>query len=154
MMVSTCLWLGGVVSPKRDYALIEQMVAKIRQVALCRGLLLAVDGLASYVKAFQKAFRSPYPMGNLGRPRLIAWQGIHIVQVIKQHSPKPFAITRRIVQGRASDVQDLLRLSQGGSVINTAFIERLNAIFQQRISCLSRRLRQAARQHVFDGNGL
>jgi hypothetical protein len=76
MMVSTRLWLGGVLSPKRDKVLIEQLVAKIRQVALCRDLLLAVDGLASYVKAFQKAFRSPYRTGKQGRPRLIAWQGL------------------------------------------------------------------------------
>jgi hypothetical protein len=52
-MVSTRLWLGGVVSPKRDADLIGRLVAKIRQVALCRDLLLAVDGLVSYVKAFQ-----------------------------------------------------------------------------------------------------
>ena len=64
MMVSTRLWLGGAVSPKRDKALIEQLVAKIRQVALCRELLLAVDGLSSYVKAFQKAFRSPHRTGT------------------------------------------------------------------------------------------
>ena len=68
MMVSTRLWLGGVVSPKRDKALIEQLVAKIRQVALCRDLVLAVDGLVSYVKAFQKAFGLP-PV--LWRPRVL-----------------------------------------------------------------------------------
>jgi transposase-like protein len=148
LMVSTRLWLGGVVSRKRDYALIEQLVAKIRQVALCRELLLAVDGLVSYVKAFQKAFRSPYPTGKLGRPRLIAWQGIHIVQVVKPRTPKPFKIVRRIVQGSEQVIHDLLRRSQGGSVINTAFIERLNATFRQRISSLARRSRQAARQSI------
>lgn len=144
MMVSTRLWLGGVVSPKRDKVLIEHLVAKIRQVALCRPLLLAVDGLASYVKAFQKAFRSPHRTGKQGRPRLIAWQGIHIVQVVKQRSPKPVTIRRRIVQGHAQRVQALLQRSGGGSVINTAYIERLNATFRQRISSLARRSRQAA----------
>ena len=146
MMVSTRLWLGGVVSPKRDADLIEQLVAKIRQVALCRELLLAVDGLVSYVKAFQKAFRSPHRTGNLGRPRLIAWDGIQIVQVVKQRTPKPFQIMRRIVQGREQTIQDLLQRSRGGAVINTAYIERLNATFRQRISSLTRRSRQAASQ--------
>ena len=61
MMVPTRLWLGGVISPTRDYALIEQLVAKVRRMALCRPLLLAVDGLVSYVRAFRTAFRSPFP---------------------------------------------------------------------------------------------
>ena len=60
---------------------------------------LDFDGLVSYVKAFQKAFRSPYPTGKRGRPPLISWDGIHIVQVVKQRTPKPFHIIRRIVQG-------------------------------------------------------
>lgn len=148
MMVSSRLWLGGVVSAKRDTNLIEQLVAKIRQVALCRELLLAVDGLASYVKAFQKAFRSPLETGKRGRPRLIAWDGIQIVQVVKQHTPKPFKIIRRIVQGHEQTIQHLLQRSNGGQLINTAYIERLNATFRQRISSLTRRSRQAASQQA------
>ena len=146
MMVSTRLWLGGALSPKRDTDLIEQLVAKIRQVALCRDLLLAVDGLVSYVKAFQRAFRSPHRTGKTGRPPLIAWQGIQLVQVVKQRSPKPFQIIRRIVQGSEQTIQDLLQRSPGGTVIKTAYIERLNATFRQRISSLTRRSRQAASQ--------
>lgn len=146
MMVSTRLWLGGAVSRKRDSDLIEQLVAKIRQVALCRELLLAVDGLSSYVKAFQKAFRSPHRTGKLGRPRLTSWQGIQIVQVVKQRSPKPFQIMRRIVQGSEAVIQSLMQRSQGGEVINTAYIERLNATFRQRICSLARRSRQLASQ--------
>ncbi len=34
--------------------------------ARCRPLLLAVDGLASYVIAFQRAFRSPLPRQGPG----------------------------------------------------------------------------------------
>lgn len=47
MMVSTRLWLAGAVSPHRDSALIQQLAVKVRQMALCRPLLLAVDGFAS-----------------------------------------------------------------------------------------------------------
>lgn len=148
MMVSTRLWLGGVVSPRRDADLIKRLAAKIRQIALCRDLLLAVDGLASYVKAFQNAFRSPHHTGNKGRPRLIAWDGIQIVQVVKQRQAKPFQIIRRIVQGSERTVQTLLQRSNGGQVINTAYIERLNATFRQRISSLTRRSRQAASQQA------
>ena len=61
IMVSTRLWLGGVVGASRNQDLIAALVAKVRRMALCRPLLLAVDGLASYVSAFQSAFRSPLP---------------------------------------------------------------------------------------------
>lgn len=47
LAVSTRLWLGGVVSPKRDLDLIQALVDKVRAIARCRPLLLAVDGLAS-----------------------------------------------------------------------------------------------------------
>ena len=59
MMVPTRLWLGGVISPTRDYALIDQVVVKVRRMALCRPLLLAVDGLVSYVRAFQNRLSHP-----------------------------------------------------------------------------------------------
>jgi hypothetical protein len=146
MMIPSRLWLGGVTSPKRDKSLIKGLVAKVRQVALCRDLLLAVDGLSSYVDAFRKAFRSPLPTGKLGRPRLIAWQGIYIVQVVKRYTSEGLSIERRIVQGCQDKIQQLLERSRGGTVINTAYIERLNATFRQRIACLTRRSRQLARQ--------
>ena len=92
MMVSTRLWLGGAVSAKRNTTLISQVATQIRSVALCRQLLLAVDGLSSYVKAFKKAFRSPLRTGKLGRPKLIAWQEIIIVQVVKKKVEGQFSI--------------------------------------------------------------
>ena len=146
MMVSTRLWLGGAVSAKRNLALITELVAQIRSAALCRKLLLSVDGLQSYVKAFQRAFRTPLSTGNPGRPRLIAWQEIVIVQVVKQKAAGRFTIQRRIVQGCQDVVDHLLQASQGDGVINTAFIERLNATFRQRLSSLNRRTRNLARR--------
>ncbi len=74
IMVSTRLWLGGVVSAHRDGDLIAALVHQVRQLARCRPLLLAVDGLNTYVHAFQQAFRSPLPrQGAVGRPHMIAW---------------------------------------------------------------------------------
>jgi len=147
MMVPTRLWLGGAVSARRDERLIQAVVDQVRRVALCRPLLLAVDGLASYVTAFQRAFRSPLPRwGNeKGRPRLIPWPDIHIVQVVKQRVEKHLSIERRIVQGTAQLVEQLLQHTQGGGVINTAFIERLNATFRQRLAPLARRTRALAK---------
>ena len=145
MMVSTRLWLGGAVSPRRDKALIARLVEQVRQVALGRPLLLAVDGLTSYVGAFQRAFRSPLPTGKPGRPRQVAWPHIHIVRVIKRRSATGFSVERLIAQGSASVVETLIVRSQGQGVINTAFIERLNATFRQNIRALTRRTRSLAR---------
>jgi len=44
VMVSTRLWLGGVISPHRDIALIQSLTDRVHQMALYRPLLLAVDG--------------------------------------------------------------------------------------------------------------
>lgn len=67
------------------------------------------------------------------------------MQVLKQRSPH-FEVLRRVVQGCEKTVASLLQRSQGGTGINTAYIERLNATFRQRISSLTRRSRQAASQ--------
>lgn len=148
LMVPTRLWLGGVVSAKRDKALIQQLGEQIRAIALCLPLLLAVDGLASYVSVFQSVFRSPLPrFGQAGRPKLVAWQNIAIVQVVKQRTGGTLRIDRRIVQGAAAMLDRLLQQSQGSKgVINTAYIERLNATFRQRLHWLSRRSRSLAQQ--------
>jgi transposase-like protein len=148
MMVPTRLWLGGEVSPQRDQDLIHRLAAQVRRVALCRPILLAVDGLANYVSAFQAAFRSALPrgQGQAGRPRLIAWPNVAIVQVVKRRLADQLTIDRRIVQGSTSMIKHLLQTSQAGGVINTAFIERLNATFRQRLNCLTRRTRTLAQQ--------
>ena len=146
--VPTRLWMGGVVSPKRDLNLIQALADKMRTMALCRPLLLAVDGLASYVSAFQTAFRSKFPRleGERGRCKLVAWQDILIVQVVKQRIEGVLHVERRIVQGTKDRVEHLIERTQGKGMINTAFIERLNATFRQRISSLTRRTRTLAQQ--------
>ena len=82
IMVNTRLWLGGVVGQRRDFSLIAALVAQVHKVALCRELMLAADGLASYVSAFRQAFRVPLYTGKPGRPPLVPWPNIAIVQVI------------------------------------------------------------------------
>ena len=147
MMVPTRLWLGGAISPKRNLDLIQVLADQIRQIALCRELLLAVDGLSSYVKAFRRAFRTPFrdPVRK-GRPRLISWPKMAIVQVVKQRKANSLTINRRIVQGGSEMIARLLTITQNGGTINTAYIERLNATFRQRLAWLARRTRHLA-QH-------
>ena len=146
--VPTRLWMGGVVSPKRDLDLIQALADKVQNMALCRPLLLAVDGLASYVSAFRHAFRSKFPRreGETGRCKLVSWPDLAIVQVVKQRVEGVLNVERRIVQGAKDMVAHLIQTTQGKGVINTAFIERLNATFRQRISALTRRTRNLAQQ--------
>lgn len=148
LMVSTRLWVGGVVAEQRNHLLIQQLVGQMKPMALCRPLLLAVDGFAAYVTAFQTAFRSPLPrFGRPGRPTLVAWPDIAIVQVVKQHLHQTGQIERRIVQGATTLVDRLLQATQGGQgVINTAYIERFNATLRQRLHWLTRRTRTLAQQ--------
>jgi len=148
MMVSTRLWLGGAVSASRDTALLQKMAQQVRAIALCRPLLIAVDGLNLYPNVFRNAFRTGIPRmaGQIGRMILVEWPNIAIVQVVKSKSSGTWNIQRIIAQGTKAMVEQLLETTQGGGVINTAYIERLNATFRQRLACLFRRTRHLARQ--------
>ncbi|HEX6384461.1 MAG TPA: hypothetical protein VF177_07310, partial [Anaerolineae bacterium] len=148
MMVPTRLWLAGVISPRRDKTLIRELAGRIAAMALCRPLLLAVDGLASYVEALQQAFRSPLPrFGQPGRPQLVSWPDIAIVQVVKQRTANGLHIQRRIVQGCPGHIERLRQATQKVyGVINTAYIERLNGTFRLRLAWLTRRTRTLAQQ--------
>jgi hypothetical protein len=146
--VPTRLWMGGVISPKRDLDVILAVADKVRKMDWCRPLLLAVDGLASYVGAFRNTFRSKFPRqeGETGRCKMVSWQDIAIVQVVKQRVEGILTVDRRIIQGAEGMVERLIKTTQGKGVINTAFIERLNATFRQRINSLTRRTRTLAQR--------
>lgn len=125
------------------------MVDQVRAIGLCRPLLLAAHGLASYVTAFRMAFRSKVPhwRGEIGRCKMISWPDIAIVQVVKQRAEGVLIIDQRIVQGSKEMVARLIKATQNGKgVINTAFIERLNASFRLRMNNLVRRTRTFARR--------
>jgi len=133
-----------VVSVKRDKALIARLVAKVKACALYGPLLLVTDGFKSYVWAWQKAFRTPVWTGKKGRPALLAWSGIVIGQVVKQYQKgHVVGVAHRLVAGSKAQMQALL---PAGQVLNTAYIERLNATFRQRLGSLVRRSRCLLRQ--------
>jgi transposase-like protein len=125
MMVRPRLWLAGEVSEHRDMALI-------------RGLM---------ERAVREAFRDPVHTGALGRPRLRPWRNLCIAQVVKRYAQRCVVdVDRRIVAGTPVRVETLRRRSQGDGVINTAYIERLNATFRERLASLTRRGRALARR--------
>lgn len=149
LMVSTRLWLGGAISPSREKALIRGLVDLVRACASPEHpLLVATDGLITYAKAFGRAFRSKQYTGRVGAPRLIAWPKVVIGQVIKRYERRRVVgVERRLKRGSCSQLTSLLDRTQGGGVLNTAYIERLNATFRARLAALVRRTRGLARQH-------
>src|SRR5918992_3204892 len=93
MAVPSRLWLGGVIRPQRDRALITELVQKVRACARSLAIWVCVDGLASYVTAFLRVFRDPVRTGRRGRPRLVTEPRWLIGQVIKRYA------RRRVVKG-------------------------------------------------------
>jgi len=146
MMVTTRLWLAGEVSTHRDMPLIRRLIERVRACALYRPLLFCTDGLCSYVRAIRETFREPVRTGAPGRPRLRPWRNLCMAQVVKRYEQgRVVDVERRIVAGTPARVETLRRRAQGDGVINTAYIERLNATFRERLASLTRRGRALAR---------
>src|SRR5437899_2789528 len=155
MMISTRLWLAGEVSEHRDMPLIRRLIERVRRCAAPRPLLVCTDGLCSYIRAIRETFRDPVHTGMGGRPRLRPWRNILIAQVVKRYERRRVVETeRRIVDGTPARVETLRRRSQGGGVINTAYIERLNATFRARLASLTRRGRALARRTLTLQHGM
>ena len=146
LAVPSRLWLGGAISPHRDLALITRLVRMVRACAATPGLLVCVDGLASYVTAFLRVFRDPVRTGRRGRPRLVLGAGLLLGQVVKRSAKRRVVgVTTRAVRGSMEAILATLTATGGGSQINTAYIERLNATFRSRLAPLVRRGRALAR---------
>src|SRR5690348_11034431 len=78
--------------------------------------------------------------GGRGRPPLRPWRNVCIAQVVKRYAQRRVVeVERRIVDGTPARVETLRRRSQGNGVINTAYIERLNATFRARLAAMTRR---------------
>ena len=147
LQVVTRLWLGATLSAHRDESLLTQLVQKVRRCALCRALLVCVDGWRGYPGILRHVFREAIPTRGQGRPRLRQWDGLVIAQVVKQYERgHVIGIVQRVVEGTLAQVTALLQQSHGGQVINTAYIERLNATFRQRLAGLIRRGRGLTKQ--------
>jgi IS1 family transposase len=147
MMVPTRLWLAGVVSTTRDRALADRLMGQVRACAqrVC-ALLVCTDGWAAYPGSIRRAFREKVKTtAGRGRACLQVWPELHIGIVIK-HTVKHHVthVTRQIAHGMLERATTLLTASQGGSVLNTAFIERFNGTMRERLASLTRKCRHAA----------
>jgi hypothetical protein len=148
LQVATRLWLGGGMSPTRDKTLLRALADLIARWARGGPLLIAVDGLVSYVAARQRAFRTRQPRPGK-RPALQPWPELVIGQVGKQYvKRRVVGVVRRVAVGTWEGLWELLDRTQGGGVLNTSYIERLNATFRSRLARLGRRTRHGAKQQV------
>jgi len=151
----TRLWLGGVISRQRDLDLITRLVQRVRACTVTPAILVCVDGLASYVTAFLKVFRQPIRTGRRGRPRLALPAGFQFAQVVKHAAQRHVVgVTRRVVHGTLAGIEAVLAATATGTVINTAYIERLNATFRAHLAPLTRRGRAIARTDAMLSAGM
>ena len=104
MMVSTRLWLGGVVSLTRDRSLADRL---LRQVRSCcqprRARLGCTDGWNVYPGSIRRAFREKVKeTAGRGRACLQVWPQVCIAVVIKRTAKKRVVeITRKLVEANA-----------------------------------------------------
>jgi transposase-like protein len=156
MAVPSRLWLGGVVSPVRNMELIQELVDMVRLAWLPgTALLICVDGLASYVGAFWRAFREKVMTGRRGRPPYRLPGGIWLAQVIKSYSGRCLSdVVRRVLWGSVEQVLGQLARTGTGEQINTSYIERLNATFRACLAGLTRRGRRLVKDEAVLEKGM
>lgn len=149
MSVFSRLFLWGAVAPQRDTDLVTPVITHVRAAAQVGiPILWAVDGFAAWTSSVLRVFRDPLRTGKRGRPRLVVWADLHIVQVVKQYTGRALTgVDRRLAHGCMRCAQAIMQASQVTlGVINTAYIERLNATFRTWLPALTRRSRTPAQQ--------
>jgi transposase-like protein len=146
MEVTTRLWLAGTVSQSRDSTLIDRLFEQVRACCLwVQGVLVATDGFAAYPGSIARAFRDKVKrQAGRGRCALEVWPDLCIATVIKHTKNKHVVeITRKLSRGTVEKAQEILELTRGGTQFNTAFIERINGTFRERLASLTRKSRHA-----------
>jgi hypothetical protein len=147
MMVSTRLWLAGIVSVTRDKRLADTLMQQVRRSAQpLRPLLVLTEGWAAYPNSIRRAFHQQVKkLAGVGRAALEVWPQLHIGTVIKRTEKKRVVeITRRMAHGLLDQAEQLLERSGAGNVLKTAFIERFNRTMRERLASLTRKSRHAA----------
>jgi len=127
--------------------LADALMQQVRRSAQnLRPLLVLTDGWAVYPGSIRRAFREKVKtIAGVGRASLEVWPHLHIGTVIKRAEKKRVVeITRHMAHGLLEQAEQLLQRSSGGSVLNTAFIERLNGTIRERLASLTRKSRHGA----------
>lgn len=142
--VDTRLWLGASVGHKRNRKLINSILSTIK-CCVIGSCLIVTDGFSAYIQATRKAFSTKVPRkGKPGRCRLSIQENICLAQVIKSYTKKGKRYTCHGVSRCLVAIGAFAQVSRAvtrnkTSVLNTSYIERLNATFRQRLAGLIRR---------------
>lgn len=147
LMVSTRLWLGGVVSRTRDTTLADRMMQQVRACSQAMtALLICTDGWAAYPNSIKRAFREKVKKTvGRGRACLEVWPDLCIATVIKRAEKKRVVeVTRKLSWGTLAQARRLLKMAVGCNEFNTSLIERFNGTMRERLATLTRKCRHAA----------
>ena len=84
MCVFSRLFIWGEVSIERKTSVMKKVVSQVKA-ALARGqaILWVTDGFGGWEQAIRQVCRDSLYTGKLGRPRLIIWVDLHLVQVVR-----------------------------------------------------------------------
>ena len=137
--VPTRLWLGAEMGIKRDTALLKRLAKRVKASAQSAPLLVVTDGWKAYKDAFGKTFYTTQPTGRQGQPRRFPDPHFVLAQTVKwTERGRTWGIRVCHLWRTKQAIAPLLPPKQ---VLNTAYIERLNATFRQRLAGLHRRTR-------------
>lgn len=143
MSVASRLLIWGKAASGRTDDLISEVVEYVHRAARLQSpILWATDGFGTWKTHILRFFRTTLLTGRQGRPPLVHWAELHIVQVVKRTYRD--TIERRLAFGDLFESLYLIEDSQGKrGTINTAFVERLNATLRTWLPALTRRSRHA-----------
>jgi hypothetical protein len=125
MTVFSRRWRWDTISWDRDTALVEPVIQQVRAAAQPgQPILFAVDGFKASVTVMLKVFRDPAPTGKRGRPPLVVWDDLHIVQVVQQRVGRHLVrIRRRLAHGSLAPAEAIMQATQVElGRFNTAFV--------------------------------
>ena len=134
-------------SAHRNRQLADRLLQQVR--ACCRPLqaiLVCSDGWGAYPGSITRAFREKVKRtAGRGRACLQVWSQLCIATVIKRTEKKRVVeVIWKMTLGTLEQAHKLLQASLGGTVLNTAFIERFNGTMRERLASLTRKCRHAA----------
>jgi IS1 family transposase len=137
--VPTRLWLGAELGRHRDTRLLKRLAQRVKACAHSAALLVVTDGWKAYQAAFRKTFYVTERTGKRGQPRRLACPDLVLTQTVKwTQRGRTLGIGVCHLLGAKQHIAPLL---PKGQVLSTAYIERLNATFRQRLASLHRRTR-------------
>lgn len=143
MSVASRLLIWGKLAAGRTEDMIDDVVDHVHRAARLQSpILWATDGFSTWKKLILHHFRVDVQNGRRGRPKLVQWAELHIVQLVKRTYGE--RIERRLAFGDLFEALHMIEATQGKrGTVNTAFVERLNGTLRTWLPALTRRSRHA-----------